>query len=490
MSDHGFDHAVRAVVGSVVGGPSRQDLATINDRIALVPQDEDDIFVWAFGISNNHVDSHATWMDRTSLENYARQANTGRGVPYLRNHDTSSDERGRVFRGQLVKGEMMTAADRSVPLARDVYRKRERELSLVETAFMRRGLVLGGTANDDLIANIESGISASNSIGFSVYTPASPGSYLECDMCGVDLFTQDGEGAYVCDHLPGVEYEARGHGGERVVATACVVNATQREASGVYLGSTPGTYTLANRAHELYTAGRVAQRDAHRLEDVLSLQRGMVTLGHVERLYSLPTDRAISNPTVEPKTGPVASDTTTKDDAMSDQYDAVARVREVLVDDPDRLAAIELADVSLATDPVGALHAALTDAVSRAEEERDEAVTASADFRRAMRERLTLDDGEDIAAGLDRLAADAAVAREYRGELTDELLRQMTRAGLEYDEPVQRALADRLTPAQVKAQTEMYRLAANKAITPGRVSEPELKPRNATAKVRRAGYAG
>lgn len=483
-------HAVPAdrVVRSTT--PTDDELAAINERIALSPQAADDLFVWSFEISNNAVDSHSTWMAPTSLRNYEAQANGGRGLPYLRHHDVRQDERGRVFAGRLVDG-ADDAPGGAIPLARDVFaRAAGGPMRLVETAFMVRGLTLNGTSNDDLIRNLEAGVSASNSIGFSVYGPGG-GGRMECDICGIDLFSRTPDGTWACPHTPGVDYEVeRGEDEERVHvwATAAIVDARQREASGVYLGSTPGTFTLAARAHDLYEAGTFGEKAARRLEEMLELQRGVVTVGRPERLYVVGADVAPVT-AASRSLGTAASDTSTTAENGRDEHtqgddmdltEVVNRVRELFGDDPDRLAALELADASLEADPVGALYQVLDGELSEAVADRDELADGFQEFKRVVRERLGLADGEDIAAGIDRVMADVAVAREFRGDLVDELLRQMTRAGLQYDADVQRSLATTLTVAQLKGQADMYRETANRLFPAGRQTEPDVqqKPRN------------
>lgn len=475
-----FTHAIpasRAVRDSTA--PTDGELAAINERIALTPQKAEDLFAWQFVISNTEVDSHGTWMDASSLQNYARQANTGRGVPYLRHHNTDTDERGRVFAGALVETSVVDQAVAGVQTARAAFRPHGPSLSLVETAFMVRGLTLDGTANDDLIRNIEAGVSASNSIGFSVYTPVSPGSFLECDICEQDMFARGPDGKYVCPHQPGVDYEVeRSAQKYHVIATARVVNATQREASGVYLGSTPGTYTLAARAHEAFTAGQATERESRLLEDVLHLQRGMVTLGRPVATWSIPTAVTSAGTAIPITATPLENerDTDTQGDDMENEQ-IVARVRELLSDEPDRLARLDLADVSTDSDPVGALYRVLEDELAEAIADRDAVDEARQEFARTVRERLTIDDGEDIAAGIDRLMAEVEIGREFRGDLVAELLRQMTRAGLDYDEAEQKSLAERLTVAQIRAQTAMFRETANRLYPPGRVTEPQVETR-------------
>lgn len=483
-----FQHAVPAARAPREGTlPTDAELATINERIALTPQARDDLFVWDFVISNTEVDSHGTWMDESSLRNYASQANGGRGLPYLRHHDTDADERGRVFAGTLSSVTPAEAPVASVQTARAAFRGHGPALTLTETAFMVRGLNLGGTSNDDLIRNIEAGVSASNSIGFSVYVPTAPGSFLECDICERDMFARGPDGKYVCPHQPGVDYEVeRGEDKRKyhVIATARIVNATQREASGVYLGSTPGTYTLAARAHEAYQLGQATDRDARLVEDVLHLQRGMVTLGRPAVTFSIPEPVTVVTGagTAIPDTGTRRADPPAEvAGGDMENSEVVARVRELLADEPDRLARLDLSDVTVESDPVGVLYRMLEAELAEAIAARVAADEARQEFARVVRERLTLDDGEDIAAGIDRVMAEVEIGRQFKGDLVDELMRQMVRAGLEFDEAEQRQLADQLSIAHIKANTNMYREAANKLFPPGRVTEPTVDTKGAPA---------
>jgi len=504
-----FINAVRVTAddGAASGTPSTSDLAQINGRVALVEQRAEEIFVWSFVISTNLVDSYGTWMDRSSLENYKRQANEGRGVPYLRHHDTWQDEMGRVFRGKLVEGDVVepTAGSGVIPLARDVFRKPEKERSLIETTFTRRDLEGAG----DLIARLESGIAASNSIGFDVYTPASPGSMLECDICGIDLFTRSSDGGFFCPHMPRVVYEvARGSGDDAetvtVMATARVVNATQREASGVYLGATPGTFTLADRAAALFDAGKLGKREARAYEEMHQLTRGYIVGGRQAHFdmrgagktndddpttavsVAADADRAAKEPPAA--AGAVAGEDTRgaggthreESGGMTQaiQTEEIDRVRAALKGDQDRLAALELVDTA---DPIAALYRIMADEVVREKDARVAAEGAVDAVKRKVGERIGAEDGEDLTAAIDRVMALAKLGEGARGRLVDELIRQMTRAGLAFDEAAQKKIAERLAPEEIEAQTAMFKATADSRLSPGRVSEPSLEHRNGGA---------
>lgn len=466
------------------GTPSAADLAEINRRCALARQSADDLYIWSFEISNTRVDSHGTWMDLSSLRNYERGANEGRGYPYLRHHDTYADEMGRVFRGAIIEaGTMSRSAPRRVtPLARDVFGRGDGVLRrLVETAYTRRDL----EAAPDLIARLESGISASNSIGFGVYTPASPGSLLRCDICGHDIFKRDAD-RFLCPHLPGWETEASvGEGDEarsvNMIATAAVVNATQREASGVYLGSTPGTFTLATRAADLFAAGLFDEKTARGYEDMHRLTRGTVT-GAPRTIFDMGAGRGadtpapIELPLTSDKSGAETPARETSNEGVT--MDIETTIRGLIEGDQDLLAAFELED---RTDPLAALVRSYGRQGAALRAEADQARAASEALKASLTKRVGAADGESLSDALDRVLALATLGKGARDRLIDELLRQMTRAGLPYEPDTQRAIAERMTVAEIEAQTAMYKTAADREFTPGRVSEPDVKPRGSTS---------
>lgn len=465
--------------GAAFGEPTAADIKAINQRCALAPQDAANLFVWSFVISNTMVDSHGTWMDPTSLRNYARQASTDRGVPYLRHHDARADEMGRVFRGDILEGGDMPGPTKgSVPLARDVFARGDGKLrTLVETAYTRRDL----DDAPDLIARLESGISASNSIGFGVYTPASPGSLLRCDICAHDILARV-DGRFLCSHMPGWETEVDlGEGDDarvvNVMATAAVINATQREASGVYLGSTPGTYTLADRAAALYADGRIDAGVARGFEEMHRLTRGTVT-GAPQTIFDMGRAAATTPDAPTPDPLPSAGKTDAREPIGDGTTMDETTIRALIGADADLLAAYELEDRA---DPVAALHRAHVTVTTTARREAVEARAASEALKAGLAKRTSQAEGESLNDALDRLVALADLGRGARDRLIEEMLRQMTRAALPYEADSQRAIAERMTVAEIESQTAMFKATADRALQPGRVSDPDVSRRAASA---------
>lgn len=493
MSDHLFEHAFEAPVltraesgtpVTVPGTPSDDALAAINERCAITPQEADQIFTWWLEGSNNAVDSHGTWMDHeTTLRNYMQDVSDGAGVPYMRNHATggwssaAQDPHGRLFDGVLVEGPAPAAANDDGPqLAREAFgRTPKKMVRALMQAYMRRGIVVNGQPNDGLIGNLEAGVQRSNSVGFSVYSTMARGSSLECDICAVDLFERGDDGDFVCSHMPGLDYQvARAGGGgdtqaERVhvIATAKIVGARLREVSGVYLGSTPGTYTLAQRGHELYETGKLDERAARQWEEMHRLQRGTVTQAGVA-IFDM--GKAGRMPAAPSSTG--GSDVT-----KGTQDDLATRIRTALADNVDRVAAFELALDGGNADPVAALVRMATDEVAVAEKARVAAEQAKGATVKALRERLSAAEGEPLLDAVDRLAGLAELGRGAKDRLIDEALRQMTRAGLGYDAAKQRGILDRLEPDEIEEQTTMFKSQADGNLAPGRTAPNSAKPK-------------
>jgi hypothetical protein len=93
-------------------------------------------------------------------------------------------------------------------------------------------------------------------------------------------------------------------------------------------------------------------------------------------------------------------------------------------------------------------------------------------------------DGESLADALDRVLRLADLGKGARDRLIDEMLVQMTRAALPYEADSQRAIAERMTVPEIEAQAAMFKTTADRAFTPGRVSDPDVKPRNSSAVTR------
>lgn len=154
------------------------------------------------------------------------------------------------------------------------------------------------------------------------------------------------------------------------------------------------------------------------------------------------------------------------------------QVRALLGSDQDRVAAYELAGGD--TNPLAALARVHADEVQAARAAQAEADARADAIVRQVSTRLQAADGEPLATTLDRVMTMADLGRGAHGRLVDEMLRQMTRAGIKLDEAAttaQREIAGRLTPAEVERQTEMFKATADGAITPGRVSDPVVDGR-------------
>ena len=152
-------------------------------------------------------------------------------------------------------------------------------------------------------------------------------------------------------------------------------------------------------------------------------------------------------------------------------------IRALLAADQDLVAAWELADGE--KDPITALHRVFVDAIGRERQAKTEAEARIEAQRRTVAERMGAQSGESLTDALDRVMALAKLGEGARDRLVDELLRQMTRAGIEYEAKAQRGIAERLTPEEIEAQAKMYKTTADKRFASGRVSDPNVEDRAA-----------
>lgn len=175
-------------------------------------------------ISSGRLDSYFTRMAKSSLKNYAKDAD--RGVAVLPGHDHNALPYGYSLRGQYFE-----------PRADDPESGR-----VVAHAYMIPGLTLSGYSTTDVIDGIKAGIIRDVSIGFH------GGQYI-CSICGKDMLRD-----YSCWHWPGMEYGlVEGYDPEtgkaqksddKVLCTATVENAGLSEFSHVYDGATPNAMIL------------------------------------------------------------------------------------------------------------------------------------------------------------------------------------------------------------------------------------------------------
>lgn len=175
-------------------------------------------------ISSGRLDSYFTRMAKSSLKNYAKDAD--RGVAVLPGHDHNALPYGYSLRGQYFE-----------PSATDPESGR-----VVAHAYMIPGLTLSGYNTTDVIDGIKAGIIRDVSIGFH------GGEYI-CSICGKDMLRD-----WSCWHWPGMEYgQVEGYdpktgqaqkSEDKVLCTATVENAGLSEFSHVYDGATPNAMIL------------------------------------------------------------------------------------------------------------------------------------------------------------------------------------------------------------------------------------------------------
>lgn len=469
-----------------VGTPNDAQMAAIN-RMPLVGQlKPDDVFVWPIQAINSRTYAYHMWMDKSSLKNFVDGANGQHGYSYLRNHNQGEDPHGRVFAGVLrddgAPEPVAKLPAGAVPFARDVFREQTNVLRVYEAVFMPRGLVINGHSNDHLIRNLETGVQKSNSVGFGVYSPLEPGSRIECDICGADMFRSSYDD---CPHFPGLDYEAKlGQGDDApkvvVTATARVMNAQQNEVSGVYLGAVPDTFT--ERALALHRGGLMSLKDARRIEDTYHLTRGRI-VGDAQMIidmgrgavqyHGIPAWSVADNTTVQHVQQPLGeTDNETGGESMQEM---LARVRELLAGDTGRLAALELhkPDVDPLAAMVKVFEAEVDDERARAEQ----ALATHAAYQTAEGAWLGLAEGETVAQGRARKDGMAELGAKMFGRMVGDYLTQRTRAGLPADEAA-KAVAGQYTPDQLEAETKALKAAADKLYGPaGRVTEPTLENR-------------
>ena len=149
------------------------DLAAIN-RYALKPVERENVAVFTIEVCHDQVDKHFSRFPKEELETIARLVP---GRPLMLLHDIRTKmPLGKIFRGWLALNDQHTETEhyRSSVQA-DVY-------------------VLRTAENASAIENIEGGVWAETSIGFSFRLP-------ECSICNSDLRS--------CDHQPGRTYEGR-----------------------------------------------------------------------------------------------------------------------------------------------------------------------------------------------------------------------------------------------------------------------------------------
>ncbi len=310
-------------------------------------------------ISSGRLDAYFTRMAKTSLKNYAKDAD--RGVAVLPGHDHAALPYGYSLRGQYFE-----------PAATDPESGR-----VVAHAYMIPGLMLSGYSTTDVIDGIKAGIIRDVSIGFY------GGEYI-CSICGRDMLRD-----WDCWHWPGMEYAVGDDGydpatgkknksAETKLCTADVENAGLSEFSHVYDGATPNAmilraqFAISEHLIKPETARALEQRYRHRLPQVARLFAGVEVQpqpGAAERKAgAMPTEPTSTNPTPQPtpeRAAPTPTPLPTSDpvfavrsildaaQVLPDEQDLAARVRW-LVSETARLRPLADDGMSLRTKLIAA----------------------------------------------------------------------------------------------------------------------------------------
>lgn len=227
----------------------------------------DNTWFQAVTISSDQQDSHFTYMDPDStLPNMVRDAT--KGVSVLDSHVNSRQPFGRSLTGEIVAYEGM---------------------SLVASWFYtKRGVMTStGLRTDDYIELIESGISKELSVGVS----RNPNSWVECNICKLNMLSWD------CEHWPGQSYvhpvdlnDPEGAQQESV-AVGRMIDWDLVEYSFVYKGSNQESNTLRlpeAKARMYASAGAIDQKMVANLERAYDIELGAYTLPTSYALGALP----------------------------------------------------------------------------------------------------------------------------------------------------------------------------------------------------------
>jgi len=399
-------------------------LALVRERNPSVDEDflgEHEPYFWEAEISSDRLDSYFTHMDKTSLRNYAADAE--RGVPFMNSHRT-----GGLFSGA---GEL--------PLGRSISAKfnpgKTGEPTTTAVFYTFRGLKLGEVASDDFINGVRSGIVKDVSIGFMKDAKTR---YI-CDICDEDVFRSE-----TCFHFPGMHVEVgEGKSKKTVIATARIVDARLAEVSAVYKGSTPGA--MITKAQRMSAAHQLPPQTLTFLEDTYRiLMPGSArtytwtdsgTNGYANRRGGGP------NPDLDP-TRNVGTDAPVKDEGMGDNDTAT---------NTDALAALQrqmgevrtLLGVGADADPLASV--------------------------RTLQEELGT-----VKTELEGLRAQAADGKAYRDDLVAQVVTEGKRAfGEGFNEEQQTALLKVAPVETLKSTRDAYKGVADKLFPAGRVTKDD-----------------
>jgi hypothetical protein len=219
--------------------PTGDDLDALARKHAMDPDvfAENPPFFLTANISNNLLDAYRTKMHRSSLENYAADAETG--VAVLQSHNSRELPLGRSIAGRFV-GAGGNAVQR-----------------VEADAYLMTGMQLGSVPVDQVVRGIRGGVVKDVSIGFY-------GGTYRCSICGLSYWSWD------CTHIAGVEYQAIDENGDPSgdpeTAFVWIHDAHLAEFSLVYDGATPQAEIVAIKAQQESDAGRLRPETARLLE--------------------------------------------------------------------------------------------------------------------------------------------------------------------------------------------------------------------------------
>lgn len=232
----------------------RTDLLELARKRAPDPSvfDDEEPFFWMARSSNDKVDAYFTWMDESSLQNYARDA-TDPGVQFQVSHNGGGGffgPAGEVGFGRSLRGEV----------------KGSRSKECLIDFYTIRGLSCGNVSSEQFINGARSGIYADVSIGFM------PGEMI-CNICGNDFlrkYQEEWDSPQRCTHWPGNEYEVeKGSRTEKITCILQVKDGRLNEVSLVYDGATPGAGIAAvDMARMAAAHGDLNREQAQTLENL------------------------------------------------------------------------------------------------------------------------------------------------------------------------------------------------------------------------------
>jgi hypothetical protein len=245
----------------------RMDGTPTDDEMMLINKfsrrgNLDPALLYAFDCtpSTQEIDSYFTYMDTSSLINYATESKLG--IPFMNSHRTG----GRGMSAELPIGRSFTGMVENDP-------DKAGQQIFGSSAYMLRNNRANGSVNtDDLIAAMEAGINSDISIQFN-FSPGTPEknfedrTWLRCSICGNDFLRSNpwDDGPDDCPHWPGEVYKSDG-GKRQDLCKLGVINGHLTEYSSVYAGATPGA--IINKARLAVSEGFFNRSMVNHLEGV------------------------------------------------------------------------------------------------------------------------------------------------------------------------------------------------------------------------------